>query len=659
MMEARSRVTDAFRPGRRWVRLPSRGGATRSSWNRRWLNILRWAIAGAVLIGLGIMGVARYQQVPKVEPPFERIVGMGSGPIKAFGLEDLDGREHTAEEWKGRPAAVLFMIAPECSISRDYAAEMKQLARKFGSRGVVFFGIHSGAGVGLESSRWRSAGWDLPFPILRDPEQLVARQAGVRVTPEAVVVLPDGQVIYRGRIDDRYSGNGEKSAQPQVRDLAIALEAILADEMPVVTTSAGYGTPLAPTPAGDDPGRKITFTKDVAPILWQNCARCHRHGEVGPFPLLTYRDAARRADFIREVTASGQMPPWKAHPGAGVFVDASRLSTIEKEVLARWAETGCQEGDPADLPTPPRFSDGWALGQPDLVLTVPEPMVLSPDGEDLYRAFAIPFSLDHDVTISGVEFRPGNRRVVHHSRVHLDATGDAIRRDRTDPGPGFAGWVRKVSFELPYPGLGGWSPGMTPRFAPDGVGRLVPHGSDVVFMIHYHPSGKVERDQSSVGLYFARGPVTRQMTGFTLSTAQIDIPPGAKRHAIIQSARLKADVHLYTVVPHAHYLCREFRLAATLPDGTCQPLLWIDDWNMDWQDQYRYVKPVKLPKGAILTLATYFDNSEDNPRNPNKPPRRIRYGVGTMDEMCACHLEILPDDPSGYVAYPNKSPFGL
>ena len=155
------------------------------------------------------------------------------------------------------------------------------------------------------------------------------------------------------------------------------------------------------------------------------------------------------------------------------------------------------------------------------------------------------------MTISGVEFRPGNRRIVHHSRVHLDTTGDAIRRDRTDPGPGFAGWLRKVSFELPYPGLGGWSPGMTARPAPEGVGRLIPRGSDLAFMIHYHPSGKVERDQSSVGLYFSKSPVTRQMTGLTLSTAEIDIPPGARRHKLIQSARLKADVNLYTVVPHA------------------------------------------------------------------------------------------------------------
>jgi hypothetical protein len=213
--------------------------------------------------------------------------------------------------------------------------------------------------------------------------------------------------------------------------------------------------------------------------------------------------------------------------------------------------------------------------------------------------------------------------------------------------------------ELPYPGLGGWTPGMTPRLAPDGVGRLVQSGSDIVFRIHYHPSGKPEEDRSSIGLYSLKKPVTKTMAGYTFCSDRINIPPGEKRHLIMISSRVKSDIHLYTVVPHAHYLAREFRLAATHPDGTTQPLLWITDWDLDWQDQYRYLKPVRLQKGTLLTLAVYFDNSDGNPRNPHKPPKRVRFGVGTDDEMCACHLEFLPDDPSGYAAYPQKSPFGL
>ena len=354
------------------------------------------------------------------------------------------------------------------------------------------------------------------------------------------------------------------------------------------------------------------------------------------------------------------MPPWKPHPGVGLFLDAARLSATEVETLRIWAQTGCKQGDAADLPAPPKFTDGWQLGEPDLVLEMPESFSVPADGPDIYRSFCLPFPLDQDVTIHGVEFRPGNRRVAHHSRIYLDETGDAKSRDRDDSEPGFTGWFGTDSrLELPYPGIGAWTPGMTPRFAPEGVGRVIRHGSDVVVQIHYHPTGKPETDKSSVGLFFTRKPTTKTMAGYALCTDQIDIPPGEKRHKIILSTRLKADIHLYTVVPHAHYLCREFRLAATLPDGTTLPLLWITDWDMDWQDQYRFALPVPLPEGTVLTLAAYFDNSEDNPRNPNKPPRRVRYGVETKAEMCACHLEFLVDDPRARAFYTQKSPFGL
>jgi hypothetical protein len=291
---------------------------------------------------------------------------------------------------------------------------------------------------------------------------------------------------------------------------------------------------------------------------------------------------------------------------------------------------------------------------------MPEAIEVPAEGPDIYQSVPLRVPPDRDLIVAGLEFRPGNRRVVHHCRIHLDVKGEARRleaRDRASSirGPGGS----PGSVELPYPGLGAWTPGMTPRLAPEGVGRVIPRGSDVVLQVHYHPTGRRESDQSRLGLFLAKKPVTKTMVGYSLCTDQIDIPAGAKRHKIILSTRLKADVHLYVAVPHAHNLCREFRLAATLPDGTVQPLLWITDWSVDWQDQYCFVKPVRLPKGTVLTLAAYYDNSANNPRNPNRPPRRMRYGVETKDEMCACHLEFLPDDASGYQAYQSKSPFGL
>jgi peroxiredoxin len=621
---------------------------------------LRWTALGAAIIGLIAAGATWWNRAPKVEPIFELTGGEGAGPVREFALRDIRDRVHTAEEWDGRPAIVLFFLARECPVSNGYAPEMAHLYREYGPRGVLFFGIHSDPDVTALEAATHAREYGLSFPILLDLEQEVAQQAGVRVTPEAVVLLPDGQIIYHGRIDDRYAPAGQHRPAAEIHDLRIALEAVLADEMPVVTRTRAFGCPLPAKRKSMPRTETITFNRHVAPIFYRSCVRCHRPGEVGPFSLLTYHDALKRAEFVRDVTSDGRMPPWKPHPGAGVFLDAARLSAREKQVIQVWVDTGCKEGDPADLPAPPVFTDGWQLGQPDLILTMPEPYRLPASGPDVYQSFPIRFPLEREAIVTGVEFRPDNRRVVHHSRTYLDETGDARRRDNADAAAGFSGWFKETSgLDLPYPGIGAWTPGMTPRFAPEGVGRIIPVGSDFVLQIHYHPTGKPETDQSRIGLFVTKKSISKTMAGFTLCTEHIDIPPGAKRHKIILSTRMKADVHLYTVVPHAHYLCREFRLAATLPDGRVQPLLWITDWDLDWQDQYRYAKPVRLPKGTIVTLAAYYDNSEDNPRNPHTPPRRVRYGVGTNDEMCACHLEFLPDDMSGYAAYKQKSPFGL
>ncbi len=659
------KATESLGTAPRWARRRVRWTSPRPTGERKrlpaWRRVLRGLCITSAIVGLSLAGHYWMTVPPTIEPPFERIVAHMPGPVKDFALKDPQGAVHTRAEWTGRPGVVLFLIAIDCPISKAYAGEMARLAKDYSPRGVAFYGVHADPGVTTAAAADHAARHGLPFPVVLDPAQIVARQLGARVTPEAVVLADDGQVLYHGRIDDRFSGDGSRRPRVSVRELENAIRATLADELPPLTYAEPFGSPL-PSQGGDGSGDEtITFTQHVAPILWNNCARCHRPGAVAPFSLISYKDAAKRADFICEVVSSGRMPPWKPQAGAGVFRDASQLSAVEKELLERWAQTGRQEGNPALLPPMPRFNDGWQIGEPDVVLTMTEPFRVPASGGDPYWAFALPANLGRDLTINAIEFRPGNRRVVHHSRVYLDTTGDAQRRDLAEPGAGFPGWgVAPGTMELPYPGLGGWTPGMTPRAAPDGVGRLVPNGSDIVFRIHYHPSGKPEEDRSSIGLYATKKPVTRHMAGLVFCTNKIDIPPGdtpSLDRDQLAGSRLTFTFTRWS--PTRHYLAREFRLAATLPDGTAQPLLWITDWDLDWQDQYRYLKPVRLPKGTLLTLAVSFDNSADNPRNPHKPPRRVHFGIGTDDEMCACHLEFLPDDPSGYKAYPQKSPFGL
>jgi hypothetical protein len=405
---------------------------------------------------------------------------------------------------------------------------------------------------------------------------------------------------------------------------------------------------IAQTPAVDEPA---TFTKDVAPILWKHCAGCHRPGEVGPFPLLSYRDAAKRAELLKDVVEHRAMPPWKAEPGYGHFLDERRLTDQEIATIARWADDGAEEGDPKDLPPPPRFSDGWQLGEPDLVLEMPEAFDVPASGEDVFRCFVIPTGLLEDRAVTAIEFRPGNRRVVHHALFFLDSRGQARARDAEDPGPGFASFGGPGF--LPTGALGGWAPGTGPRPLPDGVARLLPKGSDLVLQVHYHPSGKPETDRSRVGLHFAdkKPDALRILTAIALVRRDFAIPAGASDYVIRpEPLVLPVDVHAIGITPHMHWIGRQMKVRAIKPDGAEVPLIWIKAWDFNWQGQYLFAEPVALPKGTRIEVEATYDNSAANPRNPSRPPRTVTFGEQTEDEMCLCALQVVPDEASGYAA---------
>ncbi len=625
---------------------PSRRFSWRSSRVRLIFRVL--ALAGLI----SAMMIAW----PRREPP-DVIVIDGGRKVKDFALVDVNGEHHDSSEWKGRIAVVLFFLATECPVSNAYAPELARLAKEYGPRGFAFYGIHADPDVSAEKARTHADEYRLSFPILLDLDQSVASQAGVKVTPEAVVMVPDGQVVYRGRIDDRHTSDGRVRTAGIRSELVEALDSLTARVLPVTSRAEAYGCPLPTIDYAEVAASRPTFHKDVAPILWKNCASCHRPGQVGPFPLLSYRDAAKRASFLKDVTSSRRMPPWKPQPGHGIFHDDPRLSAKEIATIASWSVSGAPEGDPSDAHEPPKFTEGWHLGDPDLILTMPEPFTVPADGGDIYRAFVLPMSQDRDRTVEAVEFRPGNRRVVHHVRIFTEGDEAIRKKDREDQGPGFRS--PSGGNDLNRPGLAEWLPGTTPRVWPEGIGKVVRAGTDLVIVTHYHAVGKAEVDRSSIGLYFRDSPSARRVAGIPLSTAKIDIPAGEKRHKISLQAVMPADARAYGVIPHGHYLLREMKLTATLPDGRVQPMLWITDWDFDWQGQYQYVAPVRLPKGTILRLTAYYDNSAENPRNPNSPPIRVRYGAGSKDEMLGCHLQVIADGEADERAIRAKWPLGL
>lgn len=407
-----------------------------------------------------------------------------------------------------------------------------------------------------------------------------------------------------------------------------------------MTMRYGYAFAVAMIVAPTAVANEVTFSKHVAPILYKHCATCHRPGEVGPFPLLSYKDAAKRADFIKEVTSDRRMPPWKAVHGTAEFRDERRLSDDEMKTLAKWADDGAPEGDPKDLPPAPTFRDGWHLGEPDLILKMPKPYTVPAGGRDLQLCFVVPIPVDENRTVAAIEFHPGNRKVVHHAIFYLDATGMARLKAGRDGhyasfgGPGI----------LPTGGLGSWAPGAEPRRLPDGVGKFIRKGSDLVLQIHYHPVGKEEIDQSSLGIYFTKKPAEKLVAGIGLINRRIDIPAGAKDYTrTAKTEPLPADCTVLAIGPHMHNLGREMKVEARLPDGTVKPMIHVADWDWNWQGSYAYKEPVRLPKGTVLHLVAKYDNSTDNPRNPSNPPKRVTWGEETTDEMCLCGLQVIAD----------------
>lgn len=383
---------------------------------------------------------------------------------------------------------------------------------------------------------------------------------------------------------------------------------------------------------------EVTFSRQIARILQKNCQVCHLPGGIGPFSLRTYQDVYPLAQRIREVTEAGIMPPWKPVQGCSDFQGERRLSREEIATIAQWVEAGAPEGDPNELPPELELPKGWALGEPDLALAPEEEYIPEAAGGDIYRCFVMPTNLTEEKYVAGVEVHPGNQRIVHHVLLFIDPLGVSELLDLRDPGPGYT-CFGGPGF-LPAGGLGGWAPGNQPRLLPQEVGIFLPPHARVVMQVHYHPTGEPEADKTSVGIYFARGQIKKRFRVLPLLNWDFVIPAGAERHEVRASFEIPwwINAHALSITPHMHLLGREMQVKALYPDGTERCLIYINDWDFEWQESYFYTQPVPLPGGTRLELIAYYDNSEKNPRNPNSPPIDVRWGEATTDEMCIAFI---------------------
>jgi hypothetical protein len=386
-----------------------------------------------------------------------------------------------------------------------------------------------------------------------------------------------------------------------------------------------------------------TFAHDIAPLIYSRCSGCHHENGSAPFALMSYADVSKRAAQIVKVTQTRYMPPWLPEHGYGDFDGERYLSDDEIAMLKNWAAQGLDEGDPTRQPAPPHFNNDWQLGKPDMVVQVPHAYTLPAEGPDMYRNFVVPVPIPEDKFVKGIEFHAGSSRI-HHAFIYIDPTPASRRREGKEPEPGWPGMgTLPHSAESPSTQFLDWQPGKIARIHEDTAWKLS-KGTDIVLQLHMQPGGKPEPVQPSVALYFTDRPGTVHPMIALLRSADMDIPPGEKAYPVHANYTLPVDVNILGLLPHVHYLGKDLRAFATLPDGSRQWLLWIKNWDFNWQGEYTYKQPVFLPKGSRVEMEYTFDNSAENPRNPTHPPKQVRYGLQSTDEMAELWLLMLPRD---------------
>ncbi len=423
------------------------------------------------------------------------------------------------------------------------------------------------------------------------------------------------------------------------------------------------------------PGAVPTFSHDVAPILYKHCASCHHSNDIAPMSLMTYQEAKPWAAAIKEAVATRKMPPWKADPHVGKWSNDPSLSAAQVATVKAWVDGGKPEGNPKDMPKMPVFQEGWHAGKPDAVFNITEVKIDGPAGSDEYRQITVPTNFTEDRWVISAELRPGNRKVVHHAHVFVVDPPDpnAVAKPKSapvhDPVKEFAAWTKVKSDNLlvvrpeapvindgcavddnaVFPGtvksdlgslLSSYLPGREPDVYPEGTARLVKAGSKLNFSIHYARSGKPETDITSVGLIFAKEPPRTIARRIDLSNHMFMIPAGATEHEVTECHTFQKDMLITSLTPHMHLRGKSMKMELTYPDGHTSTVLYVPEYNFNWQITYRTADPVYLPKGTRLKITAKFDNSKNNPTNPD-PTRNIRWGEASESEMMDGWIEYI------------------
>jgi peroxiredoxin/mono/diheme cytochrome c family protein len=541
------------------------------------------------------------------------------------GLRDARGTVRRLDEWRHHKLLVVVFLGVDCPLAKRYAPRLADLLREFGPRGVGFVAVDANECDSLEAIAHFRHETGLTFPFLKDPGNRLADRLGATRTAEVFLLDERRAVRYHGRIDDQ-DGPGVHRLAPTRRDLAEAIGELL-DGRPVSrpeTCAPGCVIDRERRPA--DTG-EVTYCRHIAPVLFRHCVSCHRPGQIGPFSLLTYRDAADWSETIGEVVRERRMPPWGADPRYGHFANDPSLTDEERRLLDAWVAQGTPRGDPTDLPPPPTFSSAWGIPGPDLVVPIPAPFTVPARGVVPYQYFEVDPGFREDHWVRAAEIRPGNRAVVHHCNVFLKPPGSA--------GIATVGMLESQCLAVA-------APGTPPLRLPAGMAMRVPAGWHFLFQVHYTPAGTVQTDRTSLGLAFADPAQVKREAALRILTApDLCIPPHDANYRVERSQRFDQDVLLLALFPHMHLRGKAFRYEALYPDGRTETLLEVPRYDFNWQLRYELAEPKRLPAGTTLRCTAWYDNSAANPSNPD-PEATVREGEQIWDEMFRAHFEVAP-----------------
>lgn len=551
---------------------------------------------------------------------------IGAKVANSNSLRDVRGGKRALDGFKDNKAIVLVFLGADCPVSNLYVPTLIEIEKSCRDKKVQFLAVYPNEAEDLDQVAAHSYDRDLPFLTVKDFGQRLAASVGITRVPGVAVLDSELNLRYRGRVDDRYGASIRKPKATR-DDLREAIDEVVAGKKVAVAETEADGCLISKDyklPVKKD----VTFAKDVAPILQKRCQVCHRPDQNAPFSLLTYDDAVKHANMIREVTTQRRMPPWHADPRFGHFSNDRRLTRDELGIIASWVESGKPRGDDKDMPRAIDWPTGWVHGKPDLILQMPEEYEVRADGVLPYQNWIIDPDFKEDRWVKIAEAKPGVPAVVHHIVAYIQKSGS------NNP----------IGADGSLAILVGWAPGDLGLVTPADTALRIPKGSKLRLEMHYTPIGKVVKDRSSIGITFAKEPPKFEMFINEFTNMTFDIPPNHPHYKAEATFRLRADARIIGFAPHMHWRGKDYFYEVIYPDGKKQTLLSVPRWDFNWQMVYRFQEPLKLPKGARLHSIAHWDNSTNNPYNPD-PSKPVRFGLQTWEEMMV-----------GFVAYVWERP---